>query len=169
MDKSKLKALVEGVFRPLRWALQLHDWFMTIEYGCLGGPEGDHFCVQARCEKRVNHLQALITLDANEMNNEKEALGILRHEMLHLFTVEFDHYRELVNESVSEETRRMLDLQFDRASEAVIGRIEAMLDHGLDMAPEKTVVAGIETLRMSALSHSNCADIPETVRSLLFS
>lgn len=128
MDESQVKAIVNANLKQMRWALQLQDWDIEIEYRCLGHGT---LTVKAECTPELRYLSAVIVIDPAEAENEEGVLKSLRHELLHCLTAAMETYRKAVGQLLDDKVFNAIDELFRDACENTVRGIEQMLDYGL--------------------------------------
>lgn len=132
MDQSAVREIVQVKVRQLRWALQLQDWKIDVEYGALSS-DGDSPRTMGECYADAEYRAARIVLDPHVLDNEEEVLDVLRHEMLHIFHAELKTYRSAVCQLLARDSFLAVDEILKLATETTVKRIEQMLDHGLGL------------------------------------
>jgi hypothetical protein len=126
MDRSAVKAIVDKNITPLLKALGLPHWKIRISYdGCpdsLSGVED----ATADCVRLLDYEQASIRLDPTKLDDEKEVLFALRHELFHVVASPVDLLSNLLTYGLSglelERTERVIQ----HAIETTIRNLERM-------------------------------------------
>lgn len=79
MEVSQAKEIVNAHVHHLRDQLRLWDWHIDIEYRHLADDVG------ADCTVRAAYQQAVIRIDNEKADTPEALLGMLRHELIHIF------------------------------------------------------------------------------------
>lgn len=110
MDQSKIEHVVEHNIDRLKQMLELTDWDIKFTYGsCDGDP--------AMCNCDPDYQIAIITLDPVYIDNEKDVLHLLLHELIHCHTTMFGTYRQAVSRFLTEVEREAMDIVYRNAEE----------------------------------------------------
>ena len=126
--KAALSAL-----RWLRHAMHLNAWRIDIEWKALDSG------VQALCHSDSRYRVAKIEIDNDQHESEVALVATIRHELAHILHVEFMLYNLAVAHLIRQEERNALSEVYEAAQEKTVAAIEAMLDVGLGMTPEKMI------------------------------
>jgi hypothetical protein len=117
----------------LRYAMMLDSWKIDIEWKALDSG------VQAMCRADARYRTAQIDIDNDQHESESEVLGTIRHEMAHILHVEFMLYNLAVAHLIRQHERNALSEVYEAAQEKTVAAIEAMLETGLGLTPEKMI------------------------------
>ncbi len=140
MDKSQVKRIVRENIQWMRYALQLNDWTIDIQYGPIEDRRDDAFFKShARCTVKARYRKANIEIDPEPMEDEDEVLRALRHELMHILHAEFQTFTEQANAILSDGQRDILDAAWNHGAEMLIGNLERMFDLGLGLPPKKMI------------------------------
>lgn len=124
MDESKVREIVNVNVDGMCCALALQDWRIDIEYTHCDRATGT-------CTPEPVQRLATIEIDPAKCEDEGGVLGVLRHELLHIFTADFETYRKAVAQLVPDSTFNAIDEFFRFAVESVVHHLERAFDLGL--------------------------------------
>lgn len=120
MDKSEVQAVVEANIDRIRTAMNLHDWFIGINYEPTGHPGWAASCDRAGGD----YQRASIIIDPNGHDSETEVLRSLVHELLHLVLAPFDVYRDAISSFAPDEADALEQRLWTHAVEQAATRLE---------------------------------------------
>jgi hypothetical protein len=130
MDRSAVRAIVERELEPLRERLGLGHWDLDIEYGPIEGGQ------RGRCSRAADYDRATIELDPEQVEDEADALKVLRHELFHLVHSPFDLYSCAVdNAGLGKTMDDVLDRVWRHACEKTVINLERLYQ-GLTSPPD---------------------------------
>lgn len=137
MEDSKVREIVDGHIRQLKWALCLNDWHLTVCYGKLDA------LVDGRCTADYRYKHATITLDPAELETEDRILYVLLHEMLHVALAPFDMVSDLARRFAgTDEGKAAIDECTTNAGELAVDALERALEIGMGLTPKKIAAIG---------------------------
>lgn len=133
MDTSEVKAIVRANIDRLRDQLLIGDWFVNVSYPAL---EGD---VVGRATVHAEYKRAKIELDPAKLDDEAEALRVLRHELIHVFLWPMHAFAVHAHDiSDGQSTDYLWTFMLERMVHAV----ECLLDeHGVPLAAPEVEAA----------------------------
>lgn len=134
MDESTLRQIITDCYIPMRAALGLNDWSITIVVDRLDG-------LKAEIEYRTCYRCAAITFDPSGIKDRDDLLDTLRHEMLHLLHAETSLYEHALRRSLSREAMIPYEQMITHAHERLVGNLERMLDSN-SMTPQALIDLG---------------------------
>jgi hypothetical protein len=123
MDRSAVKAIVDAAVGPMAALLGLSHWKIILDYGSTG----DEDCA-ANCLRRIDYGTAFITINPEAMKDERQVLGTLRHELLHIHAAPFDLFYEAALASTDEKADPALKRISRHAHEQFVLGLERMFD-----------------------------------------
>lgn len=121
MDGTEVRQIVEENLAPLREALWLHDWSITVEYGPTG-----HERWAASCDRAGgDYNTATITIDPYRHEDKHAVLKSLTHELVHVALGRMDTYRNIVTSLIPEsaETAAAEQVAWTHAIEQTVVRL----------------------------------------------
>jgi len=128
MELEVARKEVNRVIRHLRWAMQLQDWKIDVEYRKLD--DG----VKGQVYSKPRYQTARICLDPVEAEDVDDLLITLRHEMLHILHSEFEVVRDAAHDLCqSNREKALLDGAWIESSERCVVMLERMIDVGLGL------------------------------------
>lgn len=130
MKAKDVESIIEGESALICRALYLGNWDIKFK------TERLEIGVTGRCNADSRYQHATIILDPEQIDDEAEALKVLRHELIHVVLAEFDiPFESARDELQSNEGRRLLfEIQRNAVERSVV-QIERILDHGLGATP----------------------------------
>lgn len=138
MDKSKLRQIVQAKVEKLRWALQLQDWKLDVEY-CHIGDRDDDESIVGNCTPRLGYRCATIKLDPEHIHEDEDVIEILRHELLHLIHADLTLLMDAIEPHIQRDGFKTIQRIYWHAIEKIVGNIERMLDNGLGLSPDRMI------------------------------
>ncbi len=135
MSKAEVKKIVEESIRPLRAALQLHDWQFVLVYDTSLGKD------RAACTRDCQRHAATLTFNPAELEDEQDVLWTLLHELLHIYHAEFDLYLDSVKVPVPKQVFDAIEPSFHNACEHVVQKLERLLMLTFKTSPKKLIAA----------------------------
>jgi len=130
MTAKECKTIVNEYVVWLRWAMQLQDWTIDIEYCGIDKALGE-------CTWNWRYRQATIRIDNEKFHESDTLLRVLRHELLHIMHAGYQQVTRSIPDLLE-------DVEKD-ANEELVRRMERMLDDGLGIGPAK--MAAMSKLR----------------------
>lgn len=141
LSTDRVRATVDMALRPMRHALALNGWTVTMYYG----REDDDTKGSARIVARDRRVK--INIDPGAHEDEADVLETLRHELLHVAHGYFELPRELLCQFLDGDSFDAVDVGFSLAAEHTVDVLELALD-GLGLTPLVLVERGREMLEM---------------------
>jgi hypothetical protein len=122
MDKSELQAIVVAHLRSMRAALYLNDLVVHVEYRKLSEN------VAGECRPLASYREATIALDPDEIKDERAALFVLQHELLHIVLSDIDiAFKACEPYCPSDPVQTSLEVTKQHAIDRAIGNVERIL------------------------------------------
>ena len=132
MDRSEVRAIVETNLDRIRTALNLHDWFIGINYGPTDNPNW-----AASCDRSGGDYQrASIVIDPHMHDTPEDVLKTLVHELLHLALAPLDVYRDAISSFAPSEADGMEQRVWTHAIEQAVTRLERGVARNLWESPK---------------------------------
>ncbi len=117
----------------LRSAMMLNSWRVNLNWKELSPG------VQACCRADARYRVATIDIDVKQNPSEEQMLLTLRHELAHLLHIEFELFEMSTAHLIRKRERWALSEVYEAAQEKTVAAVEAMLDTGLGLTPEKMI------------------------------
>lgn len=138
IDESRAREVVDAHIGTMRDALCANRWTITSRFGRL-----DQGWKAAEIEMDCPYMQATITFDVQNINDEDDLLHHLRHELLHLAHSEWIVYANISNALIGSTGRKKAAERsaFNLAIERTNQQLEMIMDN-LGFTPRK--LAGIK-------------------------
>lgn len=137
MNLSDCKQVVQAAISPMRHAMSLQSWRVTVNYIRFSGDDGT--LAQVHADHR--YMRATIDIDYDRHESAAEVLRSLRHELLHLFHADFGLYREVVGKAAESDVFETMEPIHNAACERTVAALERMLDF-CGMTPQALVKIG---------------------------
>jgi hypothetical protein len=126
MDRSAVKVIVDKNLGPLLKALGLPHWKVRISYdGCPDSQSGVKDAT-ADCVRLLDYEQASIRLDPTKLDDEKEVLFALRHELFHIVASPIDLLSNLLTYGLSGAELERTERVIQHATETTVRNLERM-------------------------------------------
>jgi hypothetical protein len=127
MDRSEVKAMVEGELEPLMQRLGIRHWKVRVSYD----PEsvdGEGHLKHGECTRLVDYNSAHISLNPESFDDEESVMRTLRHELFHIVLSPFDLYSSSVDRAIEvpNAVREILDRVWNHACERAVINLERM-------------------------------------------
>ncbi len=134
INLSDAKRWLKGL-KPMQTALNLNDWVIWTEFKTIEDGKG-------QCSPRPGYQRAMLTFNLAEIDDEKDFLRCLRHELLHLLNGESQLYRQAcMNHVCDSHAQNALEDVYDNVEEHLVRRLECLLD-SFGYTPEKLIRKG---------------------------
>ena len=133
MKKTEARKILKESIRGLRSAMSLQSWQINIEWRDM---EAGNL---ATCRTDARYRLADIEVDHSQHEDRAHLLSTLRHELMHIFHAEFKLFELGTSHLISKPARDSLGEVYNAAQEKTVAAIEAMLEQGLGLTPEKMI------------------------------
>lgn len=124
MDKGECKEIVDRNITRLLISMGINHWDIHIGYN-LRESNGSKRA-GGRCEATPDYNLALIQIDPDVHDDEKEVIKTLKHELFHVLLSPFDVYSEAVNLATADDPKsyQILERMFTHAKEKAVINLE---------------------------------------------
>lgn len=142
MNESEARELVKDNMLDMMRAMGISAWVVDVSYGDLNSHERDGFKRQMSSDMQPRYEHAVIKIDPESIDTATYLLHCLRHELIHIMLAPFwsydDDVRQMMPPLDSMHIRALDQFYHDRY-EALVLRVERMLDWGLGKTPKQLV------------------------------
>lgn len=141
MKTSECRRLVRKHTLHLMRVLSIQQWRIDFVYEEIKAEDVPaKFTVLMSTDLHYRYQKAMITINSSPIENEKDFLQSLRHELIHVALVSFSAYDDFARTLMPTHTDwvSLNKIYHDRYEELVL-QIERMLDFGFGQTPEKMV------------------------------
>ncbi len=118
---KEAKKLAQDALRPMKYAMGLGEWRVTVIYDSLNGQMGS-ICPDP------SRRRATMKLDLQDHVDKNDLLDTIRHELLHLMHFQFEVYRKMLYQFITKPEEYAADQIWDDAIESLVFHLETMLD-----------------------------------------
>lgn len=127
MDASEVKRIIKENYESLADEIGVGHWEITYDCNALESSEAGR-TISGRCRIKPAYDQAAITLDPANLDDEADAIRVLRHELLHVALAPYKLFCEAVGEYVVGDERavRAVDVLWEYAQEQAVINLERM-------------------------------------------
>lgn len=142
MKTSEARELVENNMPDLMRAMGISAWRVDVSYGDLNSEERDGFNRQMTSNMQPRYEHAVLKIDPGSMDTATYFLHCLRHELIHIMLSPFWSYDDDVRQMMpplDSMNIRALDQFYHDRYEALVLRVERMLDWGLGKKPKQMI------------------------------
>lgn len=139
MKTNECRALVRKHGLSMMRALAISQWRIDFRYDEIKADDVPaKFSVKATTDLCYRYEKAVVTINPEQMEDEKDFLQSLRHELIHLLLAPFHAYDDYARTIMPERTEWMTvnKIYHDRCEEMVL-KVERMLEWGLNQTPAK--------------------------------
>lgn len=124
MDASEVIRIADKHLPKMLWQLQLNMWTVRVDTASLQG-------MKASIRFEHEYENAVITIDPEQTQDERDVLDSLRHELFHIIHADFQLFRAVALQGVMQQDADAMDQVYDYACEKTVLRLERMFEHGL--------------------------------------
>lgn len=118
MDRRQVEALAQRELN--RWCEELPlQEFLPIELKIENLPDA-----YGTCEMAPENRDVTIRIDDERCHTAAKIAVVMKHEMMHVLTAEFQLFWEIVKDEIPPEARPMAERNFDAMWEIVVQRLE---------------------------------------------
>lgn len=144
MTKAEARRIVRENMLDMMCALGISGWRIDVSYGTLDADDhDDNFSSIMSAQLRPRYEKAIVRIDPEVFDTEAEFLTSLRHELIHVLTAPFWSFSDdvlAVIPPLALMERRAYDQAYHNHWEALVLRVERMLDNGLGQTAKKLVL-----------------------------
>lgn len=116
-----IKTLTRTFVNRWKHLLSIEDWDIQFRYTSLDEDE------LGSCSVEPHHNSAMILLDLNKIQNKKELLEVVRHELIHITHAHFNSYRQAIIPHLPPNVVTVADEIFSIGAENLVLKIEHLL------------------------------------------